>query len=180
MSLRKRFNQTELYLFFFLIVFAVFSFILVIPYSQNSEDFQTLNPVLQYILFNLGFIVFSIVFINIPFRFFTGKKIKIIDMFKIGLAGWLLFSFIFDLWQPPYYLSTDGEVLIKSQQALPFTAVDGMLAYLWSFLIPANFLINNFSLLYIAVYIFTPIITVFTMMVLFKPDVIKKAVLRHF
>jgi hypothetical protein len=98
-------------------------------------------------------------------------------MLKIGLAGWLLFSFIYDLWQPPNNISPQGQILITAQQSLPNTAVDAMLRYVWSGIIPANIFVNGISLLFIAVYAFSPIITVLLMIILFKPSLVKKIIL---
>lgn len=166
-------NKLELILLGLMTVFALVWVLIVTPYMEQSNTFANLNPVFQYILFNTGFILLSIVFINIPVKLVSKKKINFITMVKVGLAGWLLFSFIFDLWQPPNYLSPTGQILIPAQSALPNTAVDAMLTYLWSFIIPQT-LVMGYSLVYIFVYFITPIIAVFAMILLLKPSMVIK------
>lgn len=171
------FTKQEMYLFGFLTLFAILWIGFLIPYLGNSTDFAKLNPIQQYILFNVGFIFLSIVLINVPFKILTHHKVKLVDMIKIGLAGWLLFSFIYDLWQPPNNISPEGKILITAQQSLPNTAVDAMLRYVWEGIIPHNAFIGGISLLYLAVYFISPIIAVLFMILLFKPSLIKKVIL---
>lgn len=170
-------TKQELYLFGLLIIFASIWIILVIPDLVNSTAFNNLNPVGQYIVFNIGFVLLTIVLINIPYKLITHHKVNLTDTLKIGIAGWLLFSFVLDLWQPPNYISTEGQILITAKQSLPNTADDAMLTFVWSHVIPSNVFIKGVSLLYIAVYFFTPIITVLVMILLFKPSVVKKVLL---
>lgn len=173
-----RITKQEWYLFGFLTIFAIVWVLAIIPYLAYSIQFTKLNPVVQYLVYNLGFIMLTIVLINVPFKLITSKSVNLKDMIKIGIAGWLLFSFIFDLWQPPNYLSPDGTVLITNDQALPDTSVDAMLTYLWSFVIHSNVFVHGLSLLYIAVYFITPIIVVGIMIAVLKPSVFKKIILQ--
>lgn len=170
-------TRQEEYIFSFLVLFAVVWVIGITPMLENSSYFSKLNPVIQYVSFNLGFIFLTVVLINLPYRIVTKTKVSLKNMLKLGIVGWLLFSFIYDLWQPPNYLSPSGHVLIVNQQALPNTAVDAMLTYLWSFVVPNGMMIHGISLLYISVYFFTPIITVSVMILLFRPNIIKQAIL---
>lgn len=172
-------REDEIYLFGLLTAFSVIWVIFITPTLEYSNAFISLNPVLQYVSFNLGFIVLTIVMINLPYRFFSGKKTKLVNMLKLGIAGWLMFSFVFDLWQPPYYLSATGGVLITNQQSLPSTAVDAMLTYVWSAVVPANSTFMGFSSLYIFVYFVTPILAVLVMMIMLKPKLFRQAILER-
>lgn len=168
--------------FLLLILLAFFAFawtFKVEPFLSHSTLFASLNPVMQYVLFNIGFIFFGIVLINVPYLLAYKKHIGIVRMIRVGFAGWLMFSFIFDLWQPPYFLSSTGQYLINAQQALPFTAVDAMLSWVWSFIIPANTMILGLSILYIFVYGVTPVLVTFIMVFILKPKVFRKLVLRQ-
>lgn len=174
-----RLEKDELYLFGLLSVFAILWVVLITPYIERSDLFLRLNPVLQYVIFNIGFIVFTIVVINLPYRFFTGKKTQPVDMLKVGIAGWLMFSFVFDLWQPPYYISPSGNVLITSNESLPLTAIDAVMTYVWALIVPVNYTFFGFSLLYISVYIITPIIAVVLMMLILRPSLFRKIILER-
>ena len=160
-------------------VFAAIWITIIQPYLSQSQIFANLNPVLQYILFNVGFIMFAIIMINIPYLLAYKEHIGLSRMLRVGFAGWLLFSFIFDLWQPPYFLSSTGQVLITVQQALPNTAVDAMLSWVWGFIISPSIMIDGLSLLYIAVYGFTPVIATLAMIFILKPDAFRRLVLRQ-
>src|SRR5689334_19435697 len=94
-------TKQEVYLFVFLTIFAILWVSLVTPFFENSVYFASLNPILQFFSFNVGFILMSIVLINVPFKILTTHKVNFFDMIRVGLSGWALFSFIFDLWQPP-------------------------------------------------------------------------------
>lgn len=160
-------------------VFAAFWVFIVEPVLGHSPFFLGLNPVFQYILFNVGFILFAIVIINIPYMISYHEHIGFFRMLRVGFAGWLLFSFIFDLWQPPYFLSPSGQVLITSHQALAETAVDAMLAWVWSFVIPNQIVIDGLSLLYLFVYGVTPVLATLGMIFILKPDAFRKLILRQ-
>ena len=172
-------TRSELYLFLFLTIFSIFWISFVTPLLTKSDQFARLNPVVQYLTYNIGLMMLTIVMINLPYKFVMNRPIDLKDMIKVGIMGWLLFSLIFDMFQPPYYLSTTGQILITSQQALPNTAIDAVFTYLWSFLIPPNIFIHGLSLLYISVYLFSPVITVAVMIILFKPTLVKKIILQR-
>lgn len=172
-------QKDEFVLLGLLAVFAALWVFLIEPYLGQSQIFLGLNPILQYVLFNVGFIVFAIVIINVPYLVSFHEHIGFFRMIRVGFAGWLLFSFIFDLWQPPYFLSPSGQVLITVQQALPNTAVDAMLTYVWSSIIPNNITINGLSFLYLFVYGVTPILATLAMIFILKPNAFRRLVLRQ-
>lgn len=171
--------KDEIYLFGFLSLFAILWVVLVTPRIEYSALFLNLNPVIQYFVFNIGFIIFAVLMINLPYRFIKGKKLEPKNIIKVGIAGWLGFSFVFDMWQPPYYLSSTGQVLITSQQALPSTAVDAMTTYIWSLVIPQSSVFMGLSTIYIFVYFVTPIIAVLDMMLILKPSLFRKMILER-
>lgn len=172
-------QRDEFVLLGLLAIFAAFWVFLVEPYLGTSQIFLGLNPVVQYVIFNVGFIIFAIVIINIPYLLTFHEHIGFFRMLRIGFAGWLLFSFIFDLWQPPYFLSPSGQILITIQQALPNTAVDAMLTWIWSQIIPNIIIVNGLSLLYLFVYGITPVLATLAMIFILKPNAFRKLVLRQ-
>lgn len=107
---------------------------LIMPVLSNSDWFSALNPVLQYVLFNLGFIFLTTVGFGVLFALVEKKqKLVLKEILLNGLASWVLFSLVFDMWQPPYFLSaSDGSILITNSAALPYTAVDAVMAYVWA------------------------------------------------
>ncbi len=138
--------------------------IFILPWLTASGIFLGLNPVFQYILFNLGFITLTIVIFGGIFAFAQKKTDHFTAMFRAGIATWLGFSFILDLWQPPFYLSSAGQALITQGAALPQTSVDAMMVYIWG-LVGAT----GFSL-YLMVYFMTPIVATVVMAILLSPE----------
>jgi hypothetical protein len=142
-----------------LILFAVLALIwglIVNPYLQNSDWFMNLNPVEAYVIYNLGTYFLVTVFFGIPSAFVMRRKFKIkwSDILIGGLVAFLVFSNIFDLWQPPLAWSTDGRLLIPvASSALENTAVDYMYGWVWqSLTLPV-------SLTYVFVYVVVPLFT---------------------
>lgn len=172
-------EHDEIVLFGLLTAFALIWVVFAMPYLENAAWFLNLNPVFQYFLFNIGFIMFGIILINLPYRLQFKERIEFLTMLKLGISGWLIFSFIFDLWQPPYYLSSAGQVLITNQQALFATSIDAMLTYVWSFLLPVNLGINGISFVYMLVYFVTPILALTGMMFMLKPDAFRRLILNR-
>jgi len=151
-----------------IIVFALIWIIIIVPNLTSTGWFTALNPIVQYLLYNVGFILLTTVIFGGIFSYVVEKEIDIIAMVRSGVASWLTFSFIIDMWQPPFYLSSAGQVLITQPSALPMTAIDAMMAYLWGLLGIAG------SMLFYFVYIVTPVIAALAIIGLFAPNVIRR------
>lgn len=173
------YTKFELLLLGLIATFASIWVLIITPNLEQSSYFYNLNPIFQYLLFNTGFILLSIIIINVPYKLIADEEFDFLINLKLGISGWLIFSFIFDLWQPPNYLSPLGQILIPAQAALPNTAVDAMVTYVWSSIISPNIFVNGISLLYIFVYFVTPIIAVISMIMLLKPSLVIKTLLQR-
>lgn len=127
-------NETPI---FGLVVIAVFSLIwvnLVIPEFASSLEFASLNPVVQYFAYNLGYVAVTSIVFGLPFAF-AGKRAfrrVIIDMLEVGLVSFLVFSLFFDMNQPPMWLNDQGVIVGSlNPQSLPYVSVDAVTSYFW-------------------------------------------------
>lgn len=138
----------------FIIIGFTWAFI-VTPNLVQSSFFQSLIPPFQYILYNLGFIFLLSVFLGIPLSYVIKRgDVTIKNMLIGGLASFLIFSFVLDMWQPPLAYDFHGNVLITNEAALPNVAVDKVVGWVWSSLGISG------SLLYMFVYFITPVIAI--------------------
>jgi hypothetical protein len=142
-----------------LILFAGLALIwglIVNPFLQNSEWFINLNPVAAYILYNMGTYFLVTVIFGIPSAFVMKRKfeVKWSDILIGGLVAFLVFSNVFDMWQPPLAWSTNGTLLIPvASSSLENTAVDYMYGWIWkSLTLPVG-------LTYLFVYVLVPLAT---------------------
>jgi hypothetical protein len=114
-----------------LILGCVWAF-LIVPYLTSQTWFLTLHPLAAYLLYNLGWILLVSVIFGGLISLAVAKENRMLSMFRVGLASWTGFSFVFDMLQPPLYLSTSGQVLIPMGTAsLENVSVDGMTATIW-------------------------------------------------
>lgn len=145
-----------------------------------SAWFTSLIPPLQYLLFNLGFILLMVVFLGAPVSYVFQRKIHIWTMFRSGVGSWLLLSFILDLWQPPFAFGVGGQPLIPTAESLVGTSVDYMLGWTYGRIMPFQHvilsvpIIGKVSLLFLLVYFLTPIFAIFIAALLFKPKVLAR------
>ena len=144
----------------------------VTPLLTSASWFVFLNPVAAYLLYNIGWILLiSAVFGGFVAHFLIEEG-NIIHMFRVGIATWIGFSFLFDMWQPPLYLSTRGQVLIPlGTQALENTAVDAMTAYVWQSFFGSivQSEIFGISLWFVLTYVVTPALALIVMGLILKP-----------
>ncbi len=164
------------------IVFLSTVLISLLPTMMASIWFTNLVPPLQYLLYNLGFILLTIVLIGAPISHALKKKVNLLTMLRGGISSWLIFSFIMDMWQPPFAISQSGSILIADSESLVGTSVDFMLAWVYTNIlnIPHAILklpfIGDVSLLFLLVYFITPILSVVIAAVIFKPGFLIKLV----
>lgn len=156
---------------------AVIALILIfsLPAVMSSDWFTNLIPPLQYIIFNIGFILLTVVIFGIPVSLALHQKIDFAALFKGGISSWLIFTFIFDLWQPPFAFSPSGALLIQNSTSLIGSSVDYMLGWtIMQFFSVQNVIITlpvlgHISLLFILVYFITPIISVLIAALILEP-----------
>ena len=141
-------------------VFALVWTFVVMPLLMQSDWFISQIPPLQYTLFNLGFVIMFIVVIGLPLTYLLKKEVIFTKAVQIGFTSWMGVGFIYDLFEPPYYLNTNGEVLLNVPKALTGTSVDSMLVWVWQHLGVSG------PLLFYSVYLVTPIIIVLLMAII--------------
>jgi hypothetical protein len=147
-------------------LFAVIWTILIIPFLSNYTWFQNQIPPVQFLLFESGLIIAFIAALGLPITYLTSnKRISTKNLtlkaVKYGISAWIGASVIFDLWEPPYYISSTGVTLLNNPGAMTGSAVDAALAWVWQ-----SIGVHG-VLLYYAVYIFTPIMLVVLIALLF-------------
>lgn len=121
--------------FILLFAFAIFGVtwtIIITPSMMQSSWWNALNPVKQYLLYNIGmFFILSVMFGGFV-TFLITQRLSLIQVFWNGLAGFLFFSFVLDMWQPPWSISPQGEFLLPAGASMAATSVDYMTG--WSFM----------------------------------------------
>ena len=153
--------------------FGTFWVVLAVPYLTSAPWFVNLNPISGYLLYNLGWIALVSAIFGGLVSFLAFEEHHILGMIRVGFASWLFASLIFDNLQPPFYLSTSGQVLIPlGTPALENTAVDAMLGYVWFHILGASAEIHvlGIALVFITTYMLTPIIAIILMALLLAPD----------
>jgi len=154
--------------------------IVFLPKTMSSQWFTNLIPPLQYLIYNMGFILLTVIIFGVPISLIFKRDMPIWTMVRSGLSSWLVFSFILDLWQPPFAFGTSGEYLITSQESLIGTSVDYMVGWIYMRLFPTNSMILNIpiigklSMLFVLTYFITPILATFIIALLLKPKVFAK------
>jgi len=157
--------------------FSVIWIIVVVPNLIIAAWFQSLVPPLQYIIYNSGYITLTIFLIDIPYIVMEkGSGTTLAKLVLPGLGLWLLFSFVLDMLQPPFYVATNGTMAITNAQALPNVAVDAMMTWVWIQVgVVATNMIFGVSVLFLAVYVLTPIIAIVITIIFFKPSIVWSA-----
>lgn len=162
---------------------ALFSFIwifFVIPFLTSSEIYLSQNPIIQYFLYNLGFMSLTTATFGLVLTIWEENRINLTKLIKNGIASWLGVSFIFDLWQPPFYIDLLGNPVYSTEaSSLANTTIDGALVFFYNSILPnaKDIVFINISLLYILVYIVTPILALILMALLLSTSKFKKVVL---
>lgn len=114
-----------------LIIFGITWSLVVIPGLMTSAYWQGLNPIGQYFVYNIGmFLIISVMFGGFVSWILT-KQINLVQMFLNGFAGFLVFSFVLDMLQPPYAIGTSGAFQISSGTTLVGASVDYMVGWSW-------------------------------------------------
>ncbi|MBU1179621.1 hypothetical protein KJ885_01620 [Patescibacteria group bacterium] len=163
-----------------LITILAFVLIGLLPKIMNSRWFISLIPPLQYISFNFGFILLTIILFGMPTSYFLKQRIHILTMLRGGVSSWLIFSFMLDLWQPPFAFGPGGGQLILLPESLVGTSVDYMLGWTYIQIFPVQNVILNIpiigkiSLLFILIYFITPILAVLIVALVLRPGILLK------
>lgn len=137
---------------------------LLIPFFQSSPDFLALNPVEQYLLWNLGISLIFVAFFGVLISTALKKRYSLASIFVHGIATFAVFSFVIDNLSPPFALNSAGEFIIPGGATLEGTSVDYMLAWLYS-----TWLGIQGPALFWAVYLATPALAVIAFALVLGP-----------
>ncbi len=132
----------------------------IVPTLINSAVFTNLHPILQYTVYNVGFVLLLGATAGFIIAVFLGHKVGFLSLLINGLASFLFFSFVLDMYQPPFAVDPSGKFVIPVQGTLVGTSVDYMTATIW-----AQAGISG-PFLFIATYGITPIIAILIAVVL--------------
>ena len=138
-----------------LALFGVFWFVLIIPSFVETQTWLSMNPIQQYIMYNIGFFFIIAVFFGGLVSYILTQRLNLMQMLLNGLAGFLFFSFVLDMYQPPFVVGSDGSLLIDATSGtMAGASVDYMLYFVFTSIGVSG------SMLYYSIYIITPAIVV--------------------
>lgn len=158
------FEPAERKIIIALSIFAILWSVVAIPFIAGNEGFNSLNPILQYLIANLSLIIASVVIIGTILTMALEHDYDLKGGIINGLTAWLSFSFIIDMWESPFAYDVGGHQAISGAGVT--SSVDYMWGYIFSTIFPQ---IANTPLLFLAVYGLVPIMTViFAALVLSK------------
>lgn len=142
-------------------VFGLVWFAWIVPDMAQSSYWARLNPVQQYLYYNIGiFLVLTAGFGGFV-SFIITQRINLIQMLVNGLAGFLVFSFILDNFSPPFAVGRNGTLIIPTGDTLAPAAVDYMVGWTW---IHAGI---SGPMVYWGTYIITPALAIIVAVLLF-------------
>lgn len=160
----RKIEKIELIIIACFAIFGVIWVWYILPWLQYSKFYLALNPIGAYVVYNTGIITLFIAFFGIPVGYFVKGDINIIDLIRGGFASFIGFSFFIDLWSTPLAWNKNGIVaVVPTPDNMETSAVDYMAG--WVF----QQLGIHGSMLYLAVYVFMPIIAVIVMALILKP-----------
>lgn len=137
-----------------LIIFGVVWSLVVIPDLMTDTWWNSLDPVRQYLIFNIGmFLIISVMFGGFVTWILT-QRLSLIQIFLNGVAGFFVFSFVFDMFMPPFAVSHAGVFQIATGTTMAGASVDYMVGWVWM-----QIGIHG-SAVYYLTYAFTPVLAI--------------------
>lgn len=178
-------SREEWIIIFSVLTFAFVWIIFVTPSLMYSDWFAGLIPPIQYLMYHVGHIILTFVIFGTPTGFTIKKRVELWGTIRGGIFSWLAISFMIDVWVAPYAISPEGDILIKKSETLVGTAVDYMMAWCYSTLLPGIEDVfvtvpfwRSFSMLFVLTYFLTPIIAAFLMALFLRPRMFKNLIVR--
>lgn len=160
--MRTTIDAQEAKVLFALLAFSIVWIALVIPFITSNSMFLSLNPVISFFLFNLGFLLISIAIFGTILSMTIDQDFNWKNAFKNGLLAFLSFSFCLDIWSPPFAIDAQGNELISNSATGINAAGDRMWAYIFNSLFPwlkpIQIPVLNMSLLFVATYALVPLL----------------------
>lgn len=163
-------NKLEWNVVLGLTLFAVVWVLLVLPMLVVDTTWISLAPPFKYLIYNLGFIALTCVSFGLTLSLWKNEY-SLFNIFKNGITSWLGISFVYDLWQPPFYINKLGDTIQSEKiSALADATSDGTLFYIYNNIFPSlkNTIFFDISLLYVCIYIFTPFLIILLMLYVFS------------
>ena len=112
-------------------MFGAVWFALVVPGMAGSEWWQGLSVYGKWVVCNAGmFAVITGLFGGLV-SIILSHRLSVVQMLVNGLAGFMVFSFVLDVCQPPYVIDKAGTWLITGGDTLAEAASDFMVATAW-------------------------------------------------
>jgi len=147
-------------------VFALIWSIFVMTTFMGSEWFAQQLPPVQFFLFDIGYFVLFVAVLGLPISYLTSKGRRnrgkeLWTAIKVGLSVWIGISVIYDLFEPPFYIGANGQILLNNSQAMTGTAVDATIAWIWQAVGVQG------TALYYCVYLVTPVVLIVLVALLF-------------
>ena len=165
--------------------FAFIWMLFIAPFLMTSNWFLSLIPPIQYFLYNFGIMIFTFVVLGTPLSYTLKHHVDIKGVIRGGLISWLFVSFVIDTFEPPYIIGPNGRMLITNMESLCGTSPDYTLHWIYTTLFPGikDAFVNlpfggSCSLLFLAIYLFSPIFAVVIMAIILKPGMLRKLLLR--
>lgn len=157
-------DHVEAWLIALMALFGGFWQLVVVPFLPRFSLWVALNPLLQYLFFNIGFLLLFISIVGVGFSFVIKKEFNFWYAVRLGLAGFVGLSLIYDLWMPPFAYNSCGQLLFSDAASLSGAAIDRVVGFVFESVLPfwIFFKIEFFGfclgLKYVLVYFATPII----------------------
>ncbi|MCX6822142.1 MAG: hypothetical protein NTW30_05190 [Candidatus Aenigmarchaeota archaeon] len=165
--------------------FAFIWMLFIAPFLMTSNWFLSLIPPIQYFLYNFGVMIFTFVVLGTPLSYTLKHHVDIKGVIRGGLTSWLFVSFVIDTFEPPYIIGPDGRMLIINMESLVGTSPDYTLHWIYTTLFPGikDAFVNlpfsgSCSLLFLMIYLFSPIFAVVIMAFILKPGMLRKLLLK--
>lgn len=159
-------SKIEFKIVVLLSIFGAAWMLLVVPQLIQSSWFQTQNPLTQYLIYNIGQWALTAGLLGIPIGKLAEAGSRLNRMLRASISTFISFSWVLDMWQPPFYLDPAGHTIITNAASLPSVSVDATWAWIWSILFPS---VLNTSTLYILVYLVTPFIGLILAAMILQP-----------
>ncbi len=147
-------GRLKLLFVFLLGLFGLIWFAIIVPGMAQSAYWASLNPVQQYVYYNIGIFLILTAGFGGFVSFILTQRLNFVQMLVNGLAAFLVFSFILDNFSPPFAVGSHGTLIIPTGDTLAPAAVDYMLGWLW---IQAG---ASGPLVYWGTYIITPALAI--------------------
>jgi len=144
-----------------LILIGVFWVLVAVPSMISSVWFQSLNPIEQWLLYESGMFVLIVGVLGFMITTAMQGRANFLMILVNGLGVWLLFEFVFDMYQTPFAIDQAGQFIIQPGATLIGCSVDYMMGWFWS-----CFGIGGPALYYM-VYLVTPLAAIIIAVLMF-------------